>query len=77
MAGLPGVSFGVKDEASANGEAACSMSFELEVEGEDEGDVGLPNGKHLRRLVGRWFSDSQSSERFKVAQAMVSIGSRF
>jgi hypothetical protein len=53
------------------------MSFELEVDGEDEGDVGLPNGKHLRRLVGRWFSDSQSSERFKVAQAMVSIGSRF
>lgn len=67
----------MKDEASAKGEAACSMSFEVDVEGVEEGDVGLPNGKHLRRLVGRWFSDSQSRERFKVAQAMVSIGNWF
>lgn len=33
--------------------------------------LGLPNGWHLRRLVGRWFKLSQSSERFNVAHAMM------
>lgn len=33
--------------------------------------LGLPNGWHLRRLVGRWFRLSQSSERFNVAHAML------
>jgi hypothetical protein len=32
--------------------------------------VGLSNGWHLRRLAGRWFKLSQSSERFNVAHAI-------
>lgn len=67
---LPGVNLGVNDEASANGDCVASMIFEVELE-DVEGEDGVPNGKHLRRLVGRWLIDSQSNERFNVAHAMI------
>lgn len=61
---------GVKAEASANADGVGSMSFEVELE-EVEFDAELPNGKHRRRFVGRWLMDSQSKDRFKVAQAII------
>lgn len=45
----PGVSFGVNEAASANGDGVGSMILDVDV----EGDVGLPNGKQRRRFVGR------------------------
>lgn len=65
----PGVNLGEKVEASANADGVGSMSFEVELD--VEGDVGVPNGKHRRRFDERWLRDSQSKERFKVAQAMI------
>lgn len=65
----PGVNLGVKAEASANADGVGSMSFDVELE-EVEGDDWVPNGKQRRRFVGRWLRDSQSKERFKVAQAI-------
>lgn len=47
------------------------MTFAVELEDDVEGDVGVPKGRHRRRLVGRWLIDSQSKERFNVAQAMI------
>lgn len=60
----------MKIDASANGDGVGSMTLEVEV----DGDVGLPNGKQRRRFVGRWLIDSQSNERFNVAQAMTANG---
>lgn len=63
--------------ASANGEevdvdGAVSLYFDAEeVDDELVGDDGFaPNGKQRLRLAGRWFNDSQSSERFKVTHAI-------
>lgn len=47
----PGVNFGVYEDASAKGDGVGSMSFDVELE--VEGEVGLPKGKHRRRLAGR------------------------
>lgn len=46
------------------------------VDGEDDGLALLPdwpNGLQRRRFGGRWFIDSQSTERFSVAQAIAMI----
>lgn len=80
---LPGVNFG--QTASANGEGFGSITrialFEDEeaiAEADDDGLfwalllLGLPKGWHLRRFVGRWLRLSQSSDRFSVAQAILS-----
>lgn len=69
---LPGVSFGANDDASPNGDGVGSITFELEAD-VDGVEVGLPKGKKRRRLVGRWLSDSQSSDRFKVAHAIFKL----
>ena len=47
----PGVNFGVKTDASVNGDGVGSMTFAvaLEVDGDE---VGLPKGRHRRRFVG-------------------------
>lgn len=65
--------------ASANGDeldvdGAVSAYFDDEDDDDDElvGDDGFaPNGKQRLRLAGRWFKDSQSSERFKVTHAII------
>lgn len=70
---LPGVNLGTNDEASLNGDGVGSMIFELEADVDGDDDE-LPNGKQ-RRLVGRWLSDSQSSDLFKVAHAIIQADS--
>lgn len=41
--------------------------------GDDMLCLELPNGVQRLRLDGRWLIDSQSRERFKVAQAIIVV----
>jgi hypothetical protein len=50
---LPGVNFGAKIDASVNGDGVGSITFDAELEDVEGDDDGLPNGRHLRRFVGR------------------------
>lgn len=52
-------------------DGAVSAYFDDDDAVELVGDDGFaPNGKQRLRFAGRWFKDSQSSERFRVTHAM-------
>lgn len=68
MYALPGVSF--VNDASLKADGVGS-TVSLLVPGWICGVAADANGLQRLRLFGRWFIDSQSSDRFKVAHAIL------